>query len=155
MNRWAWIGIGGLLALAGLLAYLYKRKMSTFQWPVQGRLSSNFGIRTHPVTGAQGQFHNGIDIAAPIGTAVVAPQRGEVLSIYETGTGGKQLIIQHEEYRTGYAHLNRIFVQVGEEVMQGETIAEVGNTGASTGPHLHFTVTNSAGNKVDPLPLLA
>jgi len=154
MRPWGYIGITLLLAVA--VGLLYRRIMSRWIWPVDGRISSTFGNRIHPVTGAVGSFHNGIDIAAPIGTPVVAPMRGEVLSIYTHNTGGLSLIVQHPNgYRTGYAHLNRILVRTGEEVMQGEVIAEVGNTGASTGPHLHFTITNAAGNKVDPQTYLA
>lgn len=156
MNRTTWIGIGSVLLIAILVAAYYLRKMkSQWIWPVQGRLTSPFGDRIHPVNGTA-SFHNGIDIAAPIGTSVVAPLNGEVLSVYENSAGGKQLIIQHPNgYRSGYAHLNRILVRVGEEVMRGEVIAEVGNTGTSTGPHLHFTLTNSAGTKVDPQTYLA
>ena len=156
MNRTAWIGISSLLLIAILAVVYYLRKMKTaWIWPVNGRVSSPFGDRIHPVHGTT-SYHNGIDIAAPIGTSVVAPMNGEVLSVYENEAGGKQLIIQHPNgYRSGYAHLNRVLVRVGEEVMRGEVIAEVGNTGTSTGPHLHFTITNSAGNKVDPQTYLA
>jgi murein DD-endopeptidase MepM/ murein hydrolase activator NlpD len=82
--------------------------------------------------------------------------RGTVISVFTTDGGGLSLILQHPNgWRTGYAHLNRVLVAMGEEVIQGEVIAEVGNTGRSTGPHLHFTMRNASGQYVDPQPNLA
>lgn len=148
MRPWAYIAILLVLALGAGLIYL--RMMKRFQWPVNGRISSPFGLRAHPVTGIVGG-HNGIDIAAPVGTPVKAPMRGTVLSIFTTDSGGLSMIVQHPNgYRTGYAHLSRTIAQMGEEVLQGEVIAEVGNTGRSTGPHLHFTMRNASGQYVDP-----
>lgn len=152
-----WVGIAILLVVALVVGLIYTRLMSRFIWPVKGRISSPFGQRTHPVTGVP-SFHNGVDIAAAIGTPVVAPMRGTVLSIFTTNAGGLQLILEHPGgtiRRTGYAHLNKVNVQIGEEVMQGEQIAEVGNTGRSTGPHLHFTMRDAGLNYVDPQQYLA
>lgn len=152
-----WVGIAILLVVALVVGLIYTRLMSRFIWPVKGRISSPYGQRTHPVTGVP-SFHNGVDIAADIGTPVVAPMRGTVLSIFTTDSGGLQLILEHPGgtiRRTGYAHLNKVNVQMGEEVLQGEQIAEVGNTGRSTGPHLHFTVRDGSLNYVDPMKYLA
>ena len=152
-----WVAIAILLVVALGVGLIYTRLMSRFVWPVKGRITSAYGQRTHPVTGVP-SFHNGIDIAAPIGTPVVAPMRGTVLSIFTTDSGGLQLILEHPGgtiRRTGYAHLSKVNVQMGEEVMQGEKIAEVGNSGRSTGPHLHFTMRNPAMAYVDPQQYLA
>jgi murein DD-endopeptidase MepM/ murein hydrolase activator NlpD len=154
MRTWGYIAI--LLVIALGVVLLYRKLMIRFTWPVEGRVTSPFGNRTHPVTGAVNSFHNGIDIAAPIGTSIYAPMRGTVMSVFTTDGGGLSLILQHPNgWRTGYAHLNRVLVAMGEEVIQGEVIAEVGNTGRSTGPHLHFTMRNASGQYVDPQPNLA
>lgn len=99
--------------------------------------------------------HNGTDYRASVGTPVLAPADGKVQSIYDTERGGKQLVLLHDNgYKTGYAHLNSYNVNFGERVKQGEQIALTGNTGIGTGPHLHFTVTDPAGNKLDPETVL-
>lgn len=129
--------------------------MTNLAWPVKGRISSKYGNRTHPVTGAK-SFHNGIDIAAPTGTDVLAPADGVVSKISWHNGGGNQLHIKHDNgYTTGYAHLSSYAVKVGDKVKKGQKVAEVGNTGASTGPHLHLTVRDKSGNLVDPLTVLS
>jgi murein DD-endopeptidase MepM/ murein hydrolase activator NlpD len=153
MKPWGYIGITLLLAV--LVGVLYLRMMKTFQWPVQGRLSSKFGTRIHPITGVE-SFHNGIDIAAPTGTPVYAPADGVVEGTSNTTKGGLQMVLRHNNgMKTGYAHLSKRIATLGDRVKRGDIIAEVGNTGASTGPHLHFTVTDTMGKKVDPLTYLA
>jgi murein DD-endopeptidase MepM/ murein hydrolase activator NlpD len=155
MNKRTIIGLAALLALAGVVVYLVRKKMSTWSWPIKGQIKSPFGERIHPITGVK-SGHNGIDIAAPIGTDIQAPADGTVKSIYTHESGGKSLILEHDGgWRTGYAHLNSYSVSVGQKVRQGDVIAQTGNTGASTGPHLHFTMTSSAGEKVDPVKYLA
>lgn len=145
--------IAALILIVAASLWLWRRKLVTLVkpdtplWPVPGhtRITSPFGPRVHPVTGATGSFHNGIDIAAPTGTVVVAPLDGRVMQVYETAAGGKQLIILHAHgLRTGYAHLSAWSVKVGDIVQRGQEVARVGNTGASTGPHLHFTVRPGA-----------
>ncbi|GHV46504.1 hypothetical protein FACS1894180_9260 [Bacteroidia bacterium] len=112
------------------------------------RISSKFGLRKAPTAGASTN-HNGIDIACPTGTQVVAPADGVVKSVYSNNTGGKQLVIEHTEgWRTGYAHLSEYQVVAGQSVTQGQPIAKTGNTGISTGAHLHFTLTCN-GVKID------
>ena len=154
MKRWPQVALGiGITAfLAGIILIILFRTMKSI-WPVEGRVTSKFGNRTHPVTGVA-SFHNGIDIAVPVGTPVKAPMRGTVISTGSHPTGGLQMVLQHPNgWRTGYAHLSQYVAKVGEEVVQGETIALSGNTGASTGPHLHFTITSAppVASKVDPL----
>lgn len=118
-------------------------------YPVNGKITSKFGSRTHPVTGTH-SYHNGIDIAVPIGTSVIAPASGKVKSVYSNSAGGNQLIIKHDNgYQSGFAHLASAQVKVGDRVQQGQTVALSGNTGASTGPHLHYTLRKD-GELVDP-----
>jgi murein DD-endopeptidase MepM/ murein hydrolase activator NlpD len=102
------------------------------------RISSNFGIREHPVLGGLRQ-HNGIDLAAPTGTPVESVGDGTVVRAGWNGGYGKYIEIKHSAgYTTAYAHLSKINVSKGDRVRQGELIGEVGSTGRSTGPHLHY-----------------
>jgi hypothetical protein len=102
-------------------------------------LSSGFGYRLHPVLGGW-LMHAGKDFAAPEGTPVVAALGGRVLSSGMAGGYGLTIEVEHENprRRTLYAHLSELFVKAGDRVRQGEVIGRVGNTGLSTGPHLHF-----------------
>ncbi len=87
------------------------------------------------------QFHNGIDLAAPTGTPIYSPADGIVSFLFSNNLGGLQLGINHKNgYKTGYAHLSKANFKVGDKVKEGDIIAEVGNSGASTGSHLHFTL---------------
>jgi len=98
------------------------------------------------------EYHQAIDIAAPVGTPILAPLNGVVKSLYYNSRGGNQLIIQHDNGMiTGYAHLYESLYNVGQRVKQGEVIALSGDTGTGTGAHLHFTLRNG-GDKIDPLP---
>lgn len=121
-------------------------------WPVPGRysISSPFGNRLHPIS-RQYTMHTGIDIPANPGTPIVAAQTGTIVFANWFGGYGKAIIIDHGGgYTTLYAHNQDILVNVGEVVRKGDTIATVGNTGYSTGPHLHFEVRIN-GEYVDPL----
>ena len=121
-----------------------------FFFPTQGMITSRFGMRLDPFTKIQ-RFHNGIDFANRIGTAVLAAKSGKIAAIGTNPTWGKYIIIQHPDgYQTWYAHLNKILVNRNEDVRQGSKIAEMGNTGYSTGPHLHFSIFKN-GEPVDPL----
>lgn len=121
--------------------------------PVPGKITQAFGPRKHPVTG-EPDNHNGIDLAAPIGTPVLAPAAGRVKSIYSNTAGGKQLIVEHNGFTTGYAHLSAYSVTVGQTVAAGQVIAKSGNTGNTTGPHLHFTLRDGKGLLTDPAKYL-
>lgn len=105
------------------------------------KITSEFGWRTHPITKKM-DFHNGIDLAAKEGTPIFAALDGVVDAIWFSERGGWSLRLKHDkEIETGYAHLKeRPQLKIGQIVKKGEKIAEVGNTGKSTGPHLHFTV---------------
>ena len=106
-------------------------------------VSSNFGPRTHPVTGQKGKQHNGIDFAAPAGTAIYAAESGTVIVAQSMSGYGNTVILDHGNgLWTLYAHIRNdgILVKAGEVVKKGQKIAEVGSTGVSTGPHLHFEV---------------
>lgn len=118
--------------------------------PIQGRVTSRYGYRMHPVTKAK-SFHNGVDVAAGVGTFVKAPDFGTVTELWEHGAGGKCLaMINRAGVRFGFAHLSDRLVKVGDKVNAGQVIAMTGNTGRSTGPHLHFTV-KVKGEWDDPL----
>ncbi|MGQ9700608.1 MAG: peptidoglycan DD-metalloendopeptidase family protein [Candidatus Bipolaricaulaceae bacterium] len=124
-----------------------------FGWPVRGTLSSPFGPRIHPVYGVP-SFHTGIDLAVPEGTPVRAARAGTVTySGWENGFGLLVVIDHGDGYETYYGHLSKLMVVVGQRVSAGEIVALSGNTGLSTGPHLHFEVRYH-GSPVDPLLLL-
>jgi murein DD-endopeptidase MepM/ murein hydrolase activator NlpD len=119
-------------------------------WPARGWLTSGFGNRISPFTGRR-QFHAGIDIASAAGTEVVAPARGRVEFVGTKGPLGNTLTIDHGfGIRTQYGHNEKILVQRGDVVERGQTIARVGSTGRSTGPHLHYVVEVN-GTAVNPI----
>lgn len=121
--------------------------------PTQGWFSSPFGYRIHPIFHTR-RFHAGQDIAAPMGTRIVAADSGTVIFAGTKGGYGKVTIIDHgRNMSTVYGHQSRIIVGTGQAVKQGQLIGYVGSTGYSTGPHLHFEVRIS-GNPVDPIPYL-
>jgi len=124
-----------------------------FRWPVptHSRVSSPFGSRTHPISGRQ-EHHSGIDIPAPTGTRIIAAADGIVRTSGRLGGYGNTVIIDHGNgYRTLYAHNSRNRVSVGQRVNAGDHIADVGSTGVSTGPHLHFEIIRN-GTPVNPMP---
>ncbi|MDI9485110.1 MAG: M23 family metallopeptidase [Bacillota bacterium] len=114
-----------------------------FDWPVKGRISSTFGPRW-------GRMHNGLDIAVPTGTQVKAAADGRVTFAGWNGGYGILVIIDHgNNIETRYAHNSRLNVKVGQRVSRGETVAYSGNTGVSTGPHVHFEI-RYRNNPVNP-----
>jgi murein DD-endopeptidase MepM/ murein hydrolase activator NlpD len=126
----------------------------TFIWPVQGPITSPFGYRTDPVTGATA-FHAGIDIGASCGTPIKAAGTGTVLTAgwNSGGYGNMTLINNGGGLSTLYGHQSSIIVTAGQSVTQGQVIGYVGSTGKSTGCHLHFEVRVN-GNPVDPMGYL-
>ncbi len=121
--------------------------------PVEARVSSTFGRRTHPVTGAK-SFHEGIDLAAVKGTKVGVSGPGVVVRAGKGGTYGNIVIVDHGGgLETRYAHLNTINVKVGQQLATGESVGTVGATGRVTGPHLHFEVRRG-GKAINPSTLL-
>lgn len=132
-----------------------KEKAESWLRPVVAKITSKFGYRTDPKTGKQNAFHNGIDLAVPLNTPIKSPMPGVVDAVISGGDGGNQVIIKHDNgYKTGYAHLNKPLVKKGDKIKQGDTIGLSGNTGKSTGPHLHLTLTDPSGAKVDPQKMI-
>nr|WP_306466828.1 LysM peptidoglycan-binding domain-containing protein [Thermoleptolyngbya sichuanensis] len=121
-----------------------------FIWPARGVLTSGFGWRW-------GRMHRGIDIAAPVGTPIVAAAAGVVeFSGWNSGGYGYMIDIRHADgTRTRYAHNSRLLVRVGDRVDQGQHIAAMGSTGFSTGPHVHFEIHVPNQGTVNPMSLLA
>ena len=118
-------------------------------WPVRGWVSSGYGKRISPFTGLT-ERHTGIDIANRSGTKVVASADGIVIYSGRNGSLGKSVRVKHGYgLKTTYGHLSKIFVKKGEKVKRGQKIAEMGSTGRSTGPHLHYDVTHN-GAHVNP-----
>lgn len=113
-----------------------------FRWPcpASGRITSGFGSRKSPTKGAS-TYHNGIDIGAPTGSAIVAAAAGEVVTATYSGSAGNYIMLSHGGgIYTLYMHCSKLNVSVGQTVKAGQTIGKVGSTGYSTGPHLHFGI---------------
>lgn len=109
-------------------------------WPVRGWVTSGFGMRLSPF-GKGRTFHAGVDISTRRGTSIIAPASGVVTFAGREGGFGRLLAINHGHgIVTRYAHLEKLKVQLGQKVERGQAIATVGNTGRSTGPHLHYEV---------------
>jgi len=109
-------------------------------WPATGWVTSGFGFRLNPFTGLN-QMHEGVDISNRVGTPVIAPANGFVSDIGNDWVNGKTLILSHGfGMVTRYSHLNKIFLKVGQKVKRGDKIGEIGMTGKTTGPHLHYEV---------------
>lgn len=110
-----------------------------FIMPAGGWITSGFGTRRHPILGTV-RTHAGVDISGRTGNPVWAAQSGVVITAGTLGGYGKTVIIDHGGYTTLYAHMNDIHVSVGQRVNQGARVGDIGSTGLSTGPHLHFEV---------------
>lgn len=115
-------------------------------WPTSGRAGSGYGYRVHPIFGTR-RLHSGVDIAAPTGQPIVAAASGQVVSAGWRGGYGMAVVVDHGGgLATLYAHQSRLVVSAGQVVEPGQQVGEVGSTGQSTGPHLHFEV------RVDGVP---
>jgi murein DD-endopeptidase MepM/ murein hydrolase activator NlpD len=124
-----------------------------FVYPTGGRITSRFGTRSDPFTGVR-RFHNGIDIANRVGTSVKAAMEGRVAMTGYNSNYGKYIILTHPEgFQSLYGHLDSFAVSKGQTVQQGQVIGKMGNTGYSTGSHLHFSIFKK-GEPVDPFSYL-
>ncbi len=124
--------------------------------PATGPITSGFGWRVHPITGEQ-KLHKGIDIGAAMGAPILAASDGVVTEAGWTDGGyGNIVELKHPDGTlTLYAHTSRVLVSKGDTVKRGDVIAEVGSTGRSTGPHLHFEVQPDGKTAVDPMDFIA
>lgn len=125
----------------------------SLMWPVstEARISSPFGYRDHP-TLKKRKFHNGVDVAVPIGTPVHAAGGGRVSGAKENNVSGRYVVLDHGHgVTTSYCHGDVLHVSRGDSVDAGSLIMDSGNTGRSTGPHLHF-ILKINGTAIDPLP---
>jgi len=144
--------------LSALENLLLDRKLSAAVtpsgWPVQGGwISSGFGVRADPFNGHQ-SYHEGVDIASSMGSPVLAMGDGVVSHSGEKSGYGLLVEVTHESgLITRYAHASAVLVRVGDRVQKGQPIAQVGTTGRSTGPHLHFEVVRN-GTSVSPMRYL-
>lgn len=129
------------------------QKNMLFYNPMPGTVTSGFGYRTDPFTGAH-SFHSGYDIGAAEGTAVCAAMGGQTeIAALSNGSYGNYVVIKNGAVKTLYGHLKTLTVAAGETVTAGQPIGQCGSTGRSTGAHLHFEIQIS-GQPIDPAPFL-
>ncbi|MDT5156729.1 MAG: hypothetical protein QOH51_1086 [Acidobacteriota bacterium] len=129
-------------------AALHERERIPSIWPVEGESTDSFGLRGNPFGGGSSEFHPGQDIAAPRGTPVMAAAAGTVLqSGWQNGYGQTVVIDHGNGLTTRYGHLSKIEVAPGQELKRGDELGQVGSTGRSTGPHLHYEV------RIDDVPV--
>ncbi|MCM1143092.1 MAG: peptidoglycan DD-metalloendopeptidase family protein [Blautia sp.] len=137
------------LAAANAKARVYDGGMFTWPCPGYTRISDEYGNRMHPTLGIE-KFHNGLDMAAPYGTAILAAYDGDVIAADYSSSMGNYIMIDHGDgLYTIYMHASALHVSKGQSVYKGQNIASVGSTGRSTGNHLHFSVRLN-GNYVSP-----
>ncbi len=128
------------LAAENAQARIYNGGMFAWPCPSYTRISDEYGNRMHPILGVQ-QFHNGLDMAAPAGSAILAAYDGDVVAAAYSGSMGNYIMIDHGSgLYTIYMHCSALYVSQGQTVTKGQNIAAVGSTGRSTGNHLHFGV---------------
>lgn len=131
----------------------WKEKSEEWISPLEGVITSACGERENPILQKE-ELHNGIDIAAEEGTPVAAVKSGRVTEIRTSATYGKLLKYETTDgYEVMYAHLSAVLVKQGEEITQGQIVAKSGNTGLSTGPHLHYSLWKD-GELLDPMQYL-
>lgn len=145
------------VSLSELADYLEEQKLMLSStptiWPVRGWISSGFGYRISPFTGRR-VFHEGLDIATKYNVPVKATAKGVVVFSGRKAGYGKTVIIDHGYgYITKYGHNNKLLVKAGDKVAKGDIISEVGSTGRSTGPHVHYEVLVN-GIPVNPLKFI-
>lgn len=128
----------------------WEKKQEAWMNPAVGLVTSSCGFRENPIL-RRAELHNGIDIAVPKGTPAAAVKSGVVIEVRTSATFGKLVKFETADgYVVMYAHLSEILVKVGDKIKQGQVIAKSGNTGLSTGPHLHYSVWKD-GVLLDPL----
>ncbi len=126
----------------------------TFRQPIEGTVTSTYGMRRSYNGGTPGEYHGGLDLAADQGTPIAAANTGHIVFAGKLSVRGNTVIVDHGwGLYTGYYHMSAIQVAAGQDVEQGQTLGLVGSTGLSTGPHLHWAVW-LGGNQVDPANLL-
>ena len=116
--------------------------------PLEGEITSRFGMR-NPTVPTVPKYHTGIDIARVVGTVIISAIEGDVELVSSHGDYGNHIKITNGEVSTLYAHCSKIYVKQGDHIVQGQEIAEVGETGNVTGPHLHFEIRRN-NQYVDP-----
>jgi len=132
--------------------YLRKRHIK-FKWPLRGRLTSGFGVRRSPYNNKM-EFHTGVDIAAPVGRKFASAEDGKVIFVGRKGGYGLVIIIEHSNgYTTLYAHCLIGLVRKGQYVRKGQIIGKIGESGITTGPHLHFEIRKN-NFAIDPTTLI-
>lgn len=139
-------------SLAAIISFGEEYKGGAMQWPIPGHytITSNYGMRIHPITGVY-KLHTGVDISATVGTDFTAMANGVVVKAEYNSAYGNMVIIDHGGgVQTLYAHGSQIIATLGQEVKAGDVVLKVGSTGYSTGPHAHFEVRIN-GNPVNPL----
>jgi murein DD-endopeptidase MepM/ murein hydrolase activator NlpD len=144
--------------LAALAFLLFSKKSSATSKKVSVYLlpiNSGYGNRVNKITKKK-QFHNGIDLAAPLNTPIEAIRSGEVISVNDTINGGLTMRIKlNDGFTIGFAHLNKAALKKGAKFKAGQIVAYSGNSGKlTTGPHLHLTVRDPKGNLINPVPYL-
>ncbi len=131
----------------------WERKTEDWLAPAMGVVTSAYGERENPILHKQ-EVHDGLDIAVPEGTEVVAVKSGTVTEVRTSATYGKLLRYETTDgYTVFYAHLSEILVKKGEKIKQGQMVARSGNTGLSTGPHLHYGIYRGE-TMLDPMDYL-
>jgi len=132
----------------------WEKKQEDWLSPVDGVITSYCGERENPILHKQ-ENHNGLDIAVPEGTDVIAVKSGTVTEVRTSATYGKVLEYETKDgYTVMYAHLSKVLVKQGEEIKQGQVVAKSGNTGLSTGPHLHYSLWKGE-TLLDPMEYLS
>lgn len=140
--------IAEVCSFGSFAEYLNELSRKAYSLPAAGVFTSGFGPRWS-------RHHSGIDIANHVGTSIHASRSGRVIFADSLGAYGLMVEILHTDgYKTRYAHCNEILVQVGESVSRGDLIARMGNTGRSTGPHLHFEIRSPKNIAIDPTSFL-
>lgn len=132
----------------------YNLAYTPLGYPFRGAITSTFGHRENPFTGANVETHKGLDIRAPMGAPVKAMAKGTVVFAGKRGGYGNCIVLKHGNgFETLYGHLSKIMVTNGQAIDIGQQIGKVGSTGRSTGPHLHYEI-HRFGNKINPQSFL-